>query len=199
MKESSFGSAVHLIEDALGLVKRADSGTWLIYTAGVVPFFALLLFEVTDLAQNPFALANLAAVACALAVAYLWLHVCQSVFCGRVQAILTETHVSTSAQFAAAFAVQPVLAPAKLVMWPLALGILIPHPAVTTFFQHSLIPHHPGTDFATVQSAILEAKRDAAYRRSQANWMLLLVFLLRIVLWFNLFALLLFAPRSRRL
>lgn len=194
MKESAFGSSVCLIEDALVLVKGADSGAWLIYAAGVAPFFGLLLFEITDLVQNPFALEHLGAIAFALAVLYIWLHVCQSVFCGRLLAYATETYVSTGSQFAAAFAVQQVLAPSKLILWPLAMAVLIPHPAVTMFYQHSLVPHRPGAGSASVKSAIAEAKRDAAYRRVQAVWAVVLIFLLRAILWLNLLVLMLVVP-----
>lgn len=192
MKESAFGSAIRLIEDALVLIKRADAGTWLIYVAGVVPFFGLLLFEVTDLAQNPFALQRLVSMAFGLAILYVWLHVCQSVYCGRLQAILTESDVSSP--FAFAFAVQPMLAPSKLVLWPLALGVLIPHPVVTMFYQHSLVPNGAQAGATMAHSALAEAKRDAGYRRAEAVWALLLVFLLRVILWLNLLALLMALP-----
>lgn len=194
MKESAFGSAIRLIEDGLVLVKRADATTWLIYSSGVVPFFAVLLFEVTDLAQNPFAGERLGWIAFLLAASYLWLHVCQSVFCGRLQAMITGSSARTGSQFVQTLAVQTVLAPSKLILWPLALAVLVPHASVTMFYQHSLVPMETAGRGATIGSAIREAKLDAEYRRGQAVWVLLLVLMLRAILWINLLALLLFAP-----
>ena len=192
MKESAFASAVRLIEDALVLARRADSTAWLIYLAGAVPFFSLLLFEITDLAQNPFALERLPLIALLLALLYCWLHVCQSVFCGCLQAALTETGESLRAHFAEALATQPAIAASKLILWPVTMILLIPHPAVTMFYQHSLVP--PGPRSKNLRSTIAESRRDALYRPQQVIWMLLLVLLLRAILWINLFGLLLLAP-----
>lgn len=194
MKESEFGSAIRLIEDALVLLKRADASAWLIYVAGIAPFFALLLFEATDLAQNPFALQHLLFVAFALALLYLWLHVLQSLFCGRLHAILTETRARIPHQFASACAIQPILAASKLIFWPLALAVCIPYPAAAMFYQHSLVPQSPRASSAALRSAINESKSDTAYRRAQSVWVVLLVFLLRAILWFNLLFLLWVMP-----
>lgn len=178
MKQSAFGSAVALLEDALVLVKQADSTAWFIYAAGAVPFFALLLFEATDLAQNPFALERLALLAFVLAALYIWLHICQSMFAARLHAILTASHARF--EFRQSLAMQALLAPAKLIVWPLGLLTVIPHATVTMFYQHALIPGQSRT------GTIAEAKCDAAYRRTQSVWLLLLVFLLRLIFWFNL-------------
>jgi hypothetical protein len=191
MKESAFASAVRLLEDSLVLAGRMDSASWLVYLSGVAPFFALLLVESTDLAQNPFALERLPLAALALAVLYGWLHVCQSVFCARLHATLTETSAPLRACFAQAFALQPALAPAKLIVWPAALALLIPHATVTMFYQHSLLP---AASKATLRSALSEARRDALYRQGQAVWMLLLILLLRAIVWINLFVLLVTLP-----
>lgn len=192
MKESAFASAVRLIEDALVLAKRADSNAWLTYLAGAVPFFGLLLFEITDLAQNPFALERLPVIALLLALLYCWLHVCQSVFCGCLQATLTQTGEPLSAHFAEALATEPAISASKLILWPVTMILLVPHPAVTMFYQHSLVPH--GRRFKSMRPFIAECRRDALYRPRQVIWMLLLVLLLRAILWINFFGLLMFAP-----
>ncbi|HTU46243.1 MAG TPA: hypothetical protein VMF91_14340 [Bryobacteraceae bacterium] len=191
MKESAFASAVRLIEDALGLARRADSTAWLVYVAGVVPFFGLLLFAMTDLVQNPFAVERLPVIALALALLYCWLHICQSVFCGGLKASLEGTKESLGAHFAQAVATQPTMAASKLILWPVTTVLLVPYPAVTMFYQHSLIP---APRFESLRGVIAEAKRDALYRQGQTIWMLLLVLLLRAILWINLFGLLVLAP-----
>ncbi|MBV9762664.1 MAG: DUF4129 domain-containing protein [Acidobacteriaceae bacterium] len=191
MKESAFASAVRLLEDALVLAARMDSTSWLVYLSGVLPFFAFLLYEWTSLAQSPFALERLTVSAFLLAVLYCWLHVCQSVFCVRLNAALTETAAPLRASFAQALTLQPALAPTKLIAWPAALALLVPHAAATMFYQASLLP--PASD-ASWRPALAEARRDALYRPGQAVWLLLLTLLLRIIVWVNLFVLLVSLP-----
>jgi uncharacterized protein DUF4129 len=192
MSEPSFPSAIRLIEEALLLVRRAGTLTWLIYLSGVLPFFALLLFEVTDLLQNPFAGEHLMLIGFALATAYFWLHVCQSVFAARLYDTLTEQQGFLRPQFAAALRCQSVLAGSKLVLWPVALALVIPHAAVTMFYQHSFLPAEHGK--GDWRATIAESRIDAVYRQSQTIWLLLLVFLLRAVLWINLVSLLFLMP-----
>ena len=192
MKESAFGSAVRLIEEALILIKRLDARAWLIYAAGIVPFFALLVFETTDLAQNPFAPERLPEIALALAVLYFWLHICQSLFCACLHATLTETAPALRAHFRPACAAQLAIAGSKLLLWPLAFSLVAPHAVVTMFYQHSLLP--PVAAHSNWREALAEARRDAVYRQPQAWWMLALVFVLRLVLFANLEVLLYMAP-----
>ncbi len=181
------------MEDALVLVKRADALAWLIYLAGVVPFFSILLFEITDLVQNPFAVEHLPTIALGLAVLYGWLHICQSVFCARIYGTLTEQDGQLGTQFAAALVCQSVLSGSKLVFWPVTLVLLVPHAVVTMFYQHSLLVPEEFSSYGW-RATMAESKKDAIFRQSQATWMLALVFLLRAVLWMNLFLLLFVLP-----
>ncbi len=192
MKQSAFTSAVRLLEDALVLAKRANSTAWLVYLAGVVPFFGLLLFAMTDLLENPFALERLPVLALTLALLYCWLHICQSVFCGYLAATLTRTTESPRAYFAQAFYVQPALAASKLILWPITMLLLVPHPAVSMFYQHSLLA--PEREAQGLRAVMSESKRDALSGQKQAIWMLVLVLFLRAILWINLLGLLLFGP-----
>ncbi len=193
MKESGFTSALRLLEDALVLVKRTDSLAWLIYLAGVVPFFSVLLFEITDLVQNPFAVQRLLAIAFGLTLLYGWLHVCQSVFCARIYSTLTEQEDDLRAQFSEALVCQSVLSGSKLLLWPLTLVLFVPHPVVTMFYQHSLLVP---AEFASGgwRATVTESKKDAVFQQPQAAWMLVLVLLLRALLWINLFLLLFVLP-----
>lgn len=185
MKEGAFSSAIRLLEDALSVVKSADAVAWVVYLAGVVPFFGALLFDLTDLMQNPFAAERLAWMTLVLAVFYMWMHICQSVFCGRLYATVTEQPSVLKAQFTAAARTQTILAGSKLLVWPLAVGLIVTYPAVTMFYQHSLLP----------EGFVAEAKRDATYRQAQAASMLASVLLFRALLWINLLSLLFMAPQ----
>lgn len=197
MKEGAFVSALRLIEDALDLVKRADALAWTIYLAGAVPFFALLLFEVTDLFQNPFVAEHFIFAALLLALLYFWLHISQSVFCARLYGTLVEQQGRFREQLIPSVKCQCVLAGSKLLIWPITLCLVIPHAAITMFYQHSLFvaqEHAQQQAGSNWRITVKEARYDAAYRQVQAICLLLLVFALRVLVWLNLFVLLFVIP-----
>ena len=91
MKESSFRTALWLLEEAIAVARKADALSWLVYLGGVVPFFGVLLYEITNVQQNPFAGEQVLALAFVLAVLFFWMHICQAVFCTRLYSIHSET------------------------------------------------------------------------------------------------------------
>jgi hypothetical protein len=193
MSNSRFSSAIRLIEDALVLVRRADATTWLVYLCGVVPFFGVLAFELTDLARNPFVSDQIVGLSFVLAILYLWLHICQSVFSIRLYDTLTEEIGPLRSQFAAAARVQIALAGTKLIAWPIGFCLLIPHTRITMFYQHSLLPKGDSKP-ANWRSTSMEASQDAHCRQGEAVWFLVTVLLLRVILAINLFVLLFMLP-----
>lgn len=194
MKEPAFPSAVRLIEDALALAKRMDATAWAIYLCGTVPFFSFLLFALTDLVQNPFAFDHLVIFGFVLAVLFYWLHICQSVFCASLYATLTATTPQMRDYWSASFRTQMVIAATKLLVWPAALLLLVPHSIVTSFFQHSLLASGAGRN-GNWRTTVDTARSDATYRPLVALWLIVIVFLLRIILWVNLLALLFVLPQ----
>ena len=146
----------------------------------------------TNLEQNPFAAEQVLPLAFALALLFLWLHICQAVFCARLYAIHTEEERNLAREFREAAAVQTVLAGTKVWAWPIGLSLLVPHAAVTMFYQSTLIGS--GTVGGNWRAAVQEAKQDARYRPGVTVWVIVIVFLLRAVLWVNLLALLFSMP-----
>ncbi len=193
MKEAGFPSAIRILEEALLLVKSADPVAWFIYLSGVVPFFGTLLYEINDILQNPFAADRLIRIALILALLYLWLNICQSIFCARMYCTLTEQESSLGVQFHAALATQPLLAGTKLLCWPAALALVVPYPAVAMFYQHSLLASE-GPQTRSRKTLFAEAVRDAVYRQAQAVSIVVIVFLMRAVLAINLFITLFVVP-----
>lgn len=192
MKESNFRAALRLLEDAIALARSADAVSWLVYLSGIIPFFALVLYQMTSLEQSPFASEQVLALAFVLALLFLWMHVCQAVFCGRLYAIHTEDAVSLGRSFRQALTVQAVVAGTKVWAWPIGLSLLVPHAAITMFYQSSLIAS--GSGVGDWRSTVRDAKQDASYRPGVAIWMLVVVFLLRCIVWINLVALLFSLP-----
>ncbi|MBV8895325.1 MAG: DUF4129 domain-containing protein [Acidobacteriaceae bacterium] len=194
MKEPAFSSAVRLMEDALALAKRMDAGAWAIYLCGIVPFFSLLLFALTDVVQNPFAFDHLVTFGFVLAVLFYWMHICQSVFCALLYAVLTESSLDIRNSWIAAFRSQTPVAGAKLFAWPAALVLLVPFSFVTSFFQHSLLAPDAGRS-GQWRKTLMTARADAYYRPMVALWFVAIVFLLRTILWVNLLTLLFVLPQ----
>ncbi|MBV9407101.1 MAG: DUF4129 domain-containing protein [Acidobacteriaceae bacterium] len=193
MTASAFTSAIRLLEDSLVLLQRVDPLSWLIYFAGVVPFFSVVLFEITDLFQSPFAAEHLLLIALTLALLYFWLNVCQSFFAARVYATLTGQSSSLRKQLAASAPCQLIIAGSKLLAWPIALILIVPHAIVTTFYQHALLVSNEFSRSGW-RATLAEAKKDALHHQLEAIWMLVIVLLLRIVLSLNLFVLLFILP-----
>ena len=194
MKEPAFSSAVRLMEDALALAKRMDAPAWAIYLCGIVPFFSLLLFALTDVVQNPFAFDQLAIFGFALAVLFYWMHICQSVFSALLYATLTESSPDLRNTWIAAFRTQMPILGAKLFAWPAALVLLVPFSFVTSFFQHSLLAPDAGRNDHW-RKTLTTARADAYYRPMVALWFVVIVLLLRTILWVNLLALLFVLPQ----
>ena len=192
MKESGFRAALRLLEESIALARSADAVSWLVYLSGVTPFFAVVLYQVTSLEQNPFASEQVLAVAFLLTILFFWMHICQAIFCARLYGIHTEEQRGLAQSFRNALVVQTVIAGSKVWAWPIGLSLLVPYAPVTMFYQSSLIGS--GSGVSDWRSAIREAKHDASYRPVVAIWMLLVVFLLRIILWINLLALLFSLP-----
>ncbi|HEX4230947.1 MAG TPA: DUF4129 domain-containing protein [Bryobacteraceae bacterium] len=192
MKESGFRGALRLLEEAIALSRSADAVTWLAYLIGAVPFLGLVLYEVTNIEQNPFAADQVLVLAFVLAILFFWMHICQAVFCARLFAIHSERDRNLGREFREATNVQAVVAGTKVWAWPIGLTLMIPHAAITMFYQSSLIGS--GSGGGNWRAAVREAKQDASYRPGEAVWLVIIVFLLRAILWMNLLVLLFNLP-----
>jgi Domain of unknown function (DUF4129) len=191
-----FTRGLRLIEDAVDLLRGLSTSTWLIFASGVVPFFVLLLHALNDVSRDPFAGDSLLTLSLLLAVAYLWMHYCQARFAQQLAALATggteaATHDSVAADASHGgfrlFCAQAVLQGVKIIVWPIGLGLLIPHGITTLFFQHAT-----ATTSETAwdwRSSAREAWADATYHQGEGVWFLIHVLLLRIVVCFNVLAL----------
>ncbi|HWF48334.1 MAG TPA: hypothetical protein VG168_15105, partial [Bryobacteraceae bacterium] len=195
MKESSFRGALRVLEEAIGLARSADAVSWLVYLSGAVPFLALVIYELTNIEQNPFAAEQVLVLAFVLAMLFFWMHICHAVFCARLYGIHSETEASLGTDFREALGVQAVVAGTKVWAWPIGLSLMIPHAAVTMFYQSSLIGSGLiGLGAGNWRAAVREAKQDAGYRPGEAAWLVVIVFLLRAILWMNLLVVLFSLP-----
>jgi hypothetical protein len=186
MKQSAFTGALRLTEDSIDLLRDLPAAVWLVYLGGIVPFFALFLFEATDIYESPFAPDRLTWIALLLAITYLWMHFCQAAFARRLSLIVSRRTKEPSAGLRV-ISVQAIVQSTKLLAWPVAAILVVPHGLVTMFYQHALcLPSDAAGDLKAV---VREAKRDAGYRQPEAVWFLALILTLRALVWVNFLAL----------
>lgn len=193
MREAGLAAAFTLAEDAVTLARNASPFAWAIYLAGIVPFFGLLLFEISDIMQSPVALERLLPVSLALALGYVWMHACQAIYSRALYAQATDSEFAPGIPaILSSVAIQAAIQPLKLIAWPCALILLVPHGVVTMFFQHALLPGSaPG---ASARDVTREAAKQAKTRQSESCFFLAIVLLLRLILWANLLVLLFTLP-----
>lgn len=190
MTQGAFIAALGLIEHALDLLREAPPKAWLVYLAGVVPFFALFLWEATDIYESPFAAERLLWISLLLAISYLWMHFCQAAFARHLN-LLVSRRAEEPSPALRVLSVQAIVQSTKLLVWPVAALLVIPHSLVTMFYQHTLCLS--GDAIGDLRAVVREAKGDAVYRQPEAVWFLLLTLILRILVWINFLALFLAA------
>ncbi len=186
MKQGAFSGALRLIEDSVDLLRDLPSAAWLVYLGGVVPFFALFLFEATDIYESPFAADRLLWVCLLLSIGYVWMHVCQAAFARHLD-VLVSARVAEPSPWLRVLSVKAIVASTKVLAWPVAAILVIPHSLVTMFYQHTLCLSGPAA--GDLRTVIREAKRDAGYRQPEAVWFLVVILILRALVWINFMAL----------
>lgn len=196
-----FTRGLLLMEESVDLLRGLSVAAWLLYACGVVPFFLLSLYAANGMARDPFAGDSLVTISLLIALGYLWMHYCQARFAQQLAAHLTETAQSLNGELAqtgssmsevptpgfSLFCTQAILQGAKLIIWPIGLGLVIPHGLSTLFFQHALAATPAAA--RNWRSAAREAWHDATYRQAEGVWFLIHVLLLRFVVFFNAIAL----------
>lgn len=190
MKQCAFIGALQLIEDAVDLLRDVPVQLWLLYFTGIVPFFGLFLFEATDIFESPFAADRLLWITLLLTITCVWMHFRQAGFARQLNAMVSR-RLEKPPPGLRALSVQAILQSTKLLAWPAAALLMIPHSLVTMFYQHTLCVSGEAT--GDLKEVIREARRDAGYRPGEAAWFLLLILILRVLVWVNFLALFLAA------
>jgi hypothetical protein len=185
MKQGGFIGALKLIEDAGDLLRDVPAQSWLVYFEGVVPFFGLFLFETTDIYESPFAVDRLLWITLLLAIGYVWMHFCQAAFATHLNFMVSQ-QVREPSPALRVLSVQAILQSSKLLAWPIAAILMIPHSLVTMFYQHTLCQH--GEAAGDLRAVVREARHDAGYRPAEAVWFLILILILRALVWINFLA-----------
>jgi hypothetical protein len=133
--------ALDLVAEALWLLRRTPATDYVIWFAGAAPFAAALLFFWADMSHAALAESRLATSALGLALLFLWLKTCQSVFAARLldRANSAESEPWNLRRWARIFVTQAILQPSGLLLLPVALLITVPFGWVAAFYQNATV------------------------------------------------------------
>jgi hypothetical protein len=131
-------SALELVEEALGLLRRQPVGVIAVYYLGAVPFVLAGLFFWADMSRSPRALERVTFEAMVLAVLFLWMKSSQLVFMRGLRVGLTGAEGGgwSRVEWLGAVSVQVAMQPFRLVLVPVAALLLVPLPWVLGFFEN---------------------------------------------------------------
>ncbi len=128
---------IELIEEAVGLLRRAPAGAIAAYLAGAVPFLLGVLFFWTDMARGAMAWQRCSVAALGVTLLYLWKRTCHS----RLGAILRATAAGTQPalwtvrDWLAAAGLHARLSTWSLLLLPVAFVVMIPFAWVFAYHQ----------------------------------------------------------------
>lgn len=120
--------ALELVESAMHLLRRTPALDFLIWFAGAAPFAAAVLFFWAEMSRAALAESHLLTSSAGLALLFLWLKTCQSVFAARLfaRASASDADDWTLRRWLRVGLVQAALQPVLLFLLPVALVITLP-------------------------------------------------------------------------
>jgi hypothetical protein len=131
-----------LYEDAVHLLREAPLGIHLTYQLGAAPFLLGLLWFWTDMTRGAYADLRCAPGALGLAILFLWMKTCQSVFAARLerQLRMAPDEPWTAARWLRILATQAAIQPWGLILLPVScLALLLPTPWVFACLQSATV------------------------------------------------------------
>lgn len=178
--------ALDLIEEAVQELRRTPAQLWLAYYAGTIPFALGLLYFWADMSYAARAAWHCATLALMLAVLFVWMKCCQTVFAsGLRQRIAGDMPLPwTVRRMARVFLAQAVIQPSKLLVLPLAALTVLLFPWTQAFYEGITCAGNGGQPVA-VRELISRAARQAAAWPGQNIVLALTFVLLGVTLWFN--------------
>ncbi|HET6408397.1 MAG TPA: hypothetical protein VFG14_10995, partial [Chthoniobacteraceae bacterium] len=134
-------SPLDLIEESVGLLRQTPFAAHLAYYVGAVPFWLGLLYFVSDMSLDAFAVHRLADGSLGIALLYIWSKCWQTVHASHLRATLTGRRDEpwNRERILRMVVVQASLQPWGLVARGTALLIAVPFVWVSNFFQNITI------------------------------------------------------------
>jgi hypothetical protein len=178
-------SSLDLIEEALWLLRQAGPTTLAVYYLGAVPFVLGLLLFWADMSRSPFAAQHVVRTALGVALLFLWMKLCQTVFAGRLRAQLAGEVMPAwdLRRGGRAMLRQALFQSTALFVLPVALLMVLPFAWVFAFYQSTTLLDDGGR--ATVREVFLKASRHSSLWPGQNHALLLVLAGFGLVLFLN--------------
>lgn len=195
---SSTPTALDLLEESVHLLRVTPAMDYLVWAAGMGPFMLGLLYFWADMSRAAYAITRLLPAALGLAVLFLWLKICQSVFAARQLARLTGTEAPwTMRRWLGVLVVQAAWQPFGLFLLPFALVLTVPFGWLFALAQNLpvLADSAQGCPFP----AFRRAARQCLLWPGQNHALITLLFLAFMVVWLNIGVALFLLPHLLKL
>jgi hypothetical protein len=178
--------AIRLLEDAVGLLRKAPSGTLLTHWVGSVPLALALLLAWNSVTSNRTTDAAWVWESLVLALLLLWMNCCRTIYAGKLRRHLSGVAGTpwTARRAFGLVAIQSFFGATKLLVLPFCLLILFPWAKTVAFYRTVAVV--ADRDELTLRRVMTQARRLAGYKPAQ-NWTVqALLLLLQFVVTLNL-------------
>ena len=130
-----------LMEEAVHLLRSAPFHLFGWYLLGTLPFLLAVLYFWTDMSWSAVAYQHRAEASLGVALLYLWMKCCQSIFALKLRARLTgrETDRISFSDLLGIAIFQAIIQPTKLFLLPLAALATIPFGWVWAFYENATV------------------------------------------------------------
>ena len=175
-------SALDVIEEAVHLLRTTPAADYLVWAAGAGPFALAVLYFWADMSRAADAENRLMPAALGLALLFLWLKTCQSVFATRILARLSGVDASRDhvRRWFRCFSVQAAWQPLGLFLLPMGLILTVPFGWLVALFQNLTVL---GAD--SPMAAFRRAGRQCLLHPVQNHALISLLSVAALAVWLN--------------
>ncbi len=175
-------SALDVIEEAVHLLRTTPAADYLVWAAGAGPFALAVLYFWADMSRAADAENRLMPAALGLALLFLWLKTCQSVFATRLLARLSGVDASRGhvRRWFRCFSVQAAWQPLGLFLLPIGLILTVPFGWLVALFQNLTVL---GAD--SPMAAFRRAGRQCLLHPVQNHALISLLSVAALAVWLN--------------
>ena len=186
--------AVAILDEAVGLLRRARADAFAAWVLGALPFAVTFVYFWAEMSRSSLALRHCAPLAAALGLLYVWMKCWHAVAAGRLKAALTggEPPDWTAARIRRMLLHQAVFQPASLWVLPLAALAAVPFGWTYAFFRNVTIMGD-GREERPLDLA-RRAWGEARRWPMQNHLLIAVVWLVSLVVWLNVAATILILP-----
>ncbi|MBX7258930.1 MAG: DUF4129 domain-containing protein [Candidatus Hydrogenedentes bacterium] len=136
-RSEAIAGGFEIVEEAIYLLRYAPASIHAIYYMGALPFILALLYFWGDMSQSANAQQHLALGSLGLAVLFVWMKCCQSIFASLISARIAQTPPPswTWKRFVRMAITQTIVQPSGLLLLPMSFVLLLPFPWVYAWYQ----------------------------------------------------------------